>query len=72
VPRATRVFIAHGRRDPVMDVQFARSASELLANAAMDVTYQESDAAHHIDPAHIPAATEWLAATAPLPATQNR
>jgi phospholipase/carboxylesterase len=72
VPRATRVFIAHGRRDPVMDVQFARSASELLTNAGMDVTYQESDAAHHIDPAHIPAATEWLAATVPLPATQNR
>ena len=72
VPRATRVFIAHGRRDPVMDVQFARSASELLTNAAMDVTYQESDAAHHIDPAHVPAATEWLAATVPLPVTQNR
>ena len=63
------MFIAHGRRDPVMDVQFARTARDLLTAGGLDVTYQESDAAHHIDPAHIPAATEWLRATSdhPLP-----
>ena len=27
-PRPTRVFIAHGRQDPVMDVEFARRASD--------------------------------------------
>jgi phospholipase/carboxylesterase len=54
------VFIAHGRRDPVMEVSFARSARELLEGAGLEVEYHESDAGHHIDPAHIPAATEWL------------
>ena len=58
-----RAFIAHGRQDPVMDVAFARTAKELLGTAGIDVAYHESDAAHHIDPAHVPAAVDWLAAT---------
>jgi phospholipase/carboxylesterase len=57
--RTVPAFIAHGRNDPVMDIAFARSAHELLPSAS----YHESDAAHHIDPAHVPAAREWLAAT---------
>jgi phospholipase/carboxylesterase len=61
--RGVRVFIAHGRRDPVMEVGFARRARELLEAAALPVEYHESDAAHHIDPAHIGPATQWLAAT---------
>ena len=63
VPRDTKVFIAHGRRDPVMEVGFARRAKELLETAGMDVSYHESDAAHHIDPAHLPAAIDWVNAT---------
>ncbi len=55
-----RVFIAHGRRDPIIDVGFARRARELLEAGGLDVDYHESDAAHHIDPAHIPAAQGWL------------
>ncbi len=43
-----------------MDVGFARRANELLTEAGMDVSYHESDAAHHIDPAHLPAAIEWV------------
>ena len=31
--------------------------------APLDPEYHESDAAHHIDPAHIPAAVDWLAET---------
>jgi phospholipase/carboxylesterase len=54
------VFIAHGRRDPIMDVEFARRASALLEAGGLPVEYHESDAAHHIDPAHIPAAVDWL------------
>ena len=54
------VFVAHGRRDPIMDVQFARRARELLEGAGLPVEYHESDAAHHIDPAHVPAAVGWL------------
>ena len=58
--RETRVFIAHGRNDPVMDVAFARRANDLLTGAGLDVEYHESDAGHHIDPAHVPAAINWL------------
>lgn len=54
------VFIAHGRHDPVMDVAFARQARDLLAGAGLPVDYHESDAAHHIDPEHIPLAVDWL------------
>jgi phospholipase/carboxylesterase len=57
----TRAFIAHGRRDPIMAVDFARQARELLESGGLDVEYHESDAAHHIDPAHVPAAVDWLA-----------
>jgi phospholipase/carboxylesterase len=56
------VLITHGRADPIMDVGFARRAYELLDPAGLPVTYLESDAAHQIDPAHIPAARRWLAA----------
>jgi phospholipase/carboxylesterase len=57
------VFIAHGRQDPIMDVEFARTARALLEGAGLQVEYHESDAAHHIDPAHVPPATEWLRRT---------
>ena len=61
----TRVFIAHGRNDPVMDVEFARRAKELLIAGGLDVDYHESDAGHYIDQAHIPPALSWLKATLP-------
>lgn len=57
------VFIAHGRQDPVMDISFARQARNLLDAGGLPVSYQESDAAHQIDPTHLAAATHWLAAT---------
>ena len=55
-----RAFIAHGRRDPIMDVSFARTARELLEAGGLSVDYHESDAAHHIDPEHVPLAERWL------------
>jgi phospholipase/carboxylesterase len=58
-----RAFIAHGRNDPIMDVGFARAARELLEAGGLEVSYHESGAAHHIDPAHVPAAVDWVAAT---------
>jgi phospholipase/carboxylesterase len=57
-----RAFIAHGRNDPVMQVGFARRARDLLTAGGLPVEYHESDAAHHIDPAHVPAAVTWLGA----------
>jgi phospholipase/carboxylesterase len=59
---SVRAFIAHGRNDPIMAVDFARQARELLEGGGLDVEYHESDAAHHIDPSHVPAAVEWTAA----------
>ena len=44
------VLIAHGRRDPVISVDFARDAGRRLSEAGLDVTYRESDAGHHVDP----------------------
>ncbi len=61
--RDVRVFIAHGRNDPIMEVGFARRARELLEGAGLGVEYHESDAAHQIDPAHVPEAKAWLQAT---------
>jgi hypothetical protein len=61
--RGLRVFVAHGRNDPIMDVGFARRAGELLESAELDVEYHESDVAHSIDPAHVSAAAAWLATT---------
>jgi phospholipase/carboxylesterase len=55
-----KAFIAHGRNDPIMGIDFARGARDLLTAGGLDVEYHESDAAHHIDPAHIPAAVAWL------------
>jgi phospholipase/carboxylesterase len=56
------VFIAHGRRDPVMEVEFARGARARLEAGGLSVDYHESDAGHQIDPAHVPSAIQWLAA----------
>jgi len=61
--QAVRAFVAHGRNDPIMEVAFARRARELLEGGGLHVDYHESDAAHHIDPAHVPAAVQWLAQT---------
>jgi phospholipase/carboxylesterase len=69
---ATRAFVAHGRRDPIMAVDFARRARELLEAGGLPVSYHESDAGHHIDPAHVPPAIDWLGATLPDAAQRSR
>lgn len=56
------VFISHGRVDPVIDVQFARRALDLLKGGGLPVQYHESDGGHQIDPAVIRPAARWLAA----------
>jgi phospholipase/carboxylesterase len=61
--KGIRVFIAHGRSDPVIGVDFARRARELLEGGGLDVEYEETDGAHHIDPTVMPRAVSWLAAT---------
>ncbi len=61
----TKVFIAHGRNDPVIGVEFARRARDLLQPAGFAVDYRESGAMHNIDPPDIPRAVRWLTAVLP-------
>jgi phospholipase/carboxylesterase len=58
--RATRAFVAHGRRDPIIDIEFARRARQLLEEGGLAVEYRESDIGHQIDPSHLADATAWL------------
>jgi phospholipase/carboxylesterase len=60
IPRDTAVFIAHGRADPIMELESARTARILLEGGGMDVDYFESDAGHTIDPAAVVSAASWL------------
>ena len=60
---STRVLIAHGQRDPVIDVSFARRARELLEGAGFKVAYRESNVMHNIDPADVHRAIGWLEET---------
>jgi phospholipase/carboxylesterase len=59
------VLIHHGRNDPVISVEFARQASELLDRAGLSVAYLESDAGHWLPPEAIPAARELVGAAGP-------
>jgi phospholipase/carboxylesterase len=65
IPRGTAVLIAHGRADPIMDVEFARTARRLLEGSGMDVDYHESDVGHTIDPLTIRPAGDWLSRVIP-------
>lgn len=56
----TRAFVSHGRNDPVIGIEFAQRARELLSEGGLDVTYRESDLGHQIDPAHLREASAWL------------
>lgn len=56
----TRAFISHGSRDPVIGIEFAERARELLTDGGLDVTYRESELGHQIDPAHLRDANAWL------------
>ncbi|MDQ3850204.1 MAG: phospholipase [Actinomycetota bacterium] len=56
------VLIAHGRRDPVISVEFARDARARLERAGLAVDYHEGDGGHQIDPRLVPALAAWMAA----------
>jgi phospholipase/carboxylesterase len=66
--RGMPVLIAHGTRDAIIDVEFARAAQRVLRHAGLAVAYHESEAGHHIDPRELPAARAWVRDTlAPAP-----
>jgi phospholipase/carboxylesterase len=65
LPRPTRVFVAHGRCDPIIEVAFAHEATGRLRAAGMEVEYVESDAGHWVEPGSAAAAADWLASLLP-------
>ena len=65
IPRSASAFIAHGRADPIINVDFARTAKRLLEDAGMDVDYHETPGGHTIDPITIPPAVDWLKRATP-------
>jgi phospholipase/carboxylesterase len=58
--QGTRAFVSHGRNDPIIGIEFAQRARELLEGGGLDVVYRESELGHQIDPAHLLEARDWL------------
>lgn len=61
LPRGFPVVIGHGEADPVISVEFARTARATLEAAGADVTYHESPIGHHIDPRFLGTLPGWVA-----------
>ncbi len=68
----TRAFIAHGRNDPVIGIEFAERARQLLEEGGLGVSYYESELGHQIEPAHLSAARSWLDEALPRRASGPR
>jgi phospholipase/carboxylesterase len=58
------VFIAHGRSDQVIAVEFGRQAHESLEAGDLSVEYHETDGGHQIEAVNAFAAARWLERTA--------
>jgi phospholipase/carboxylesterase len=54
------IWIAHGSRDPVIGVEFARAAREALSVAPVEVSYHEHPGAHHVDPRLLAELPAWI------------
>ncbi|HWA53907.1 MAG TPA: phospholipase [Solirubrobacterales bacterium] len=63
--QATRAFVAHGRNDPVIGIEFAHRARALLEAGGLPVEYHESELGHQIEPGHLAAAADWLGVALP-------
>ena len=59
---STKVLISHGSLDPVIAVDFAREARDLLRGGGLEVDYREFEGGHNIDPRDIPREIDWLQA----------
>jgi phospholipase/carboxylesterase len=58
----TRVLIAHGRHDAMIEIAFAQRARALLQAGGLSVDYHEFDGGHGVDPDYIPDMRAWLGA----------
>ena len=59
------VAIGHGALDPVIGVEFGRDARDRLEAAGADVTYEESQMAHSIDPRFLSGLPAWVERATP-------
>jgi phospholipase/carboxylesterase len=66
--RGMPVLITHGRRDPVIAVDFGREVARRLTEGGLRVEYEETEGSHRIEPAQLQAASRWLAPTLGDPA----
>jgi phospholipase/carboxylesterase len=60
-PPLPPIAIAHGIYDPVISVEYARTAQRVLVDAGAEVLYREYPVDHTIDPSFLLEAREWLA-----------
>ena len=55
------VALGHGTLDPVIPVEFGRSARDQLEAAGADLLYREYPLAHTLDPDFVSEVRDWLA-----------
>jgi phospholipase/carboxylesterase len=60
------IAVTHGTLDPIIGVEFARSARQRLEAAGNRILYRESPVGHGIDPAVLPDLQAWLRAAIDL------
>ena len=62
---ATSVLIAHGTEDPVISIEFARAAKELIEASDLELEYHEAVGGHQINPNQLPLIVDWIDRTLP-------
>jgi phospholipase/carboxylesterase len=62
------IAIGHGTYDPVIGVEWSRSAKEVLERAGADLTYREYPLPHAVDPAFLAELQPWLRRAVAAPA----
>jgi len=60
-PPLPPIAIAHGIYDPVISVEYARTARRVLQDAGAEPLYREYEIDHTIDPSFLAEARDWLA-----------
>jgi phospholipase/carboxylesterase len=60
VNQNTPIFVAHGRRDPVVDVGFGEETRRLLEAAGYSVTWHSYPIAHQVSPEELGDVAAWL------------
>ena len=66
--KSLSVFVAHGLHDPVIPIEKARRARELLSNTDVDLTYKEYPIAHTISEESLSDCSLWLQKRLDVPA----